>query len=221
MQLPTDLSHPCYHDEEAARTQLESIRWPDGPYCPICGAFDHVKPTATPPKAKGGGWYRCVKCRRAFTVRVGSIFHRSHVPIHKWLLGFRLMAGSKKGFSAHQLHRTLAVDYKTAWFMEHRIRECMDESGDGPLGGEGKVIEADETYIGPPAPGSHDWVFVNDVGWIQRNPDKKMKVLTMLERGGRSRSIHMDRFTSKDALLPTTSWPGSRVNGSAGSRAAR
>src|SRR6202048_1698536 len=99
MQLPIELSHPCYHDEDAARVQLESIRWPDGPYCPICGSFDRVKPYGG--KAMGPGWYWCTPCRRKFTVRVGSIFERSHIPIHKWLLGFRLMAGSKKGFSAH------------------------------------------------------------------------------------------------------------------------
>lgn len=147
MQLPIELSHPCYHDEEAARAQLESIRWPNGPYCPKCGSFDGIKPTATPPKAKDSYWYHCRFCRRKFTVRGGSIFERSHVPLHKWLLAFRLMAGSKKGVSAHQLHRTLKVDYKTAWFIEHRIRECMDDDADGPIGGEGSTVEADETYV--------------------------------------------------------------------------
>src|SRR5438067_2212960 len=147
MQTTIQPYHPCYHHDEAARIQLETIRWPDGPYCPICGSFDRVKSIATPPKAKGGGWHHCMDCRRRFTVRVGSIFHRSHVPLHKWLLGFRLMAGSKKGFSAHQLHRHLNVDYKTAWFLEHRIRECMDEDDHGPLGGEGKIVEADETFL--------------------------------------------------------------------------
>ena len=91
MQLPIELSHPCYHDEGAARVQLESIRWPDGPFCPICGSFDRVKPYGG--KAMGPGWYWCTPCRRKFTVRVGSIFERSHIPIYKWLLGFRLMAG--------------------------------------------------------------------------------------------------------------------------------
>jgi transposase-like protein len=160
MQLPIELSHPCYHDDEAARTQLETIRWSNGPYCPICGAFDTVKVTTTPPKAKGGGWHWCTKCRRKFTVRVGSIFHRSHIPLHKWLLGFRLMAGSKKGFSAHQLHRTLNLDYKTAWFMEHRIRECMDEDDSGPLGGEGKTVEADESFLTKQR-GRGSWEFDN------------------------------------------------------------
>jgi len=199
MQLPTELSHPCYHDEEAARAQLESIRWPDGPYCPICGSFDRVSAIASPPKAKSGGWHNCATCRRKFTVRVGSIFHRSHVPIAKWLLAFRFMAGSKKGFSAHQLHRTLNVDYKTAWFMEHRIRECMDESDGGPLGGKDQVIEADETFLGPPVKGLHqkdNWVFVSGTGWVQKVEDKKLKIVTLVERGGRARSVKVDNLTS-------------------------
>lgn len=181
MQLPIELSSPCYHDEEAAREQLESIRWPDGPFCPYCGSFDRVKLTATPPKARKGGWYHCQDCRRKFTVRVGSIFHRSHVPLHKWLLGFRLMAGSKKGFSAHQLHRTLNVDYKTAWFMEHRIRECMDESASaGPLGGEGKFVEADETYVGGRAKNR-----------AYKVPPPKKPVFSLVERDGKARSFHI------------------------------
>src|SRR5271154_853459 len=132
MQLPTELSHSCYHDEDAARVQLQSIRWPDGPYCPICGLFDRVKPYGG--KAMGSGWYWCTPCRRKFTVRVGSIFERSHIPLHKWLLGFRLMAGSKKGFSAHKMHR---------------IHEFMDESATvSPRFGEDNFVESDETYVG-------------------------------------------------------------------------
>jgi transposase-like protein len=94
MQLPIELSHPCYHDEDAVRAQPETIRWPNGPYCPICGSFDRVKSYGG--KAMEPGWYWCTPCRRTFTVRVGSIFERSHIPIHKWLLGFRLMAGRRK-----------------------------------------------------------------------------------------------------------------------------
>ncbi|MGH7227240.1 MAG: IS1595 family transposase, partial [Gemmataceae bacterium] len=181
MQLPIELSHPCYHDEEAARIELESIRWPDGPFCPHCGSFDRVKQTTTPPKAKGGGWYHCQDCRRKFTVRVGSIFHRSHVPLHKWLLGFRLMAGSKKGFSAHQMHRTLNVDYKTAWFLEHRIRECMkEEGGADPLGGSEKFVEADETFVGGKAKNR-----------AYRKPAPKKAVVSLIERQGRVRSRHV------------------------------
>jgi transposase-like protein len=195
MQLPIELSHPCYHDDEAARAQLESIRWPNGPFCPYCGGFDRVKPTVTPSKAKGGGWYRCQDCRRNFTVRVGSIFHRSHVPLHKWLLGFRLMAGSKKGFSAHQMHRTLKVDYKTAWFMEHRIRECMDEDASGPIGGEGKIVEADESFIIKQR-GRAKWEFTNDRGWVKTRDRRELAVFALVERGGKARAMPLNNVTS-------------------------
>jgi len=185
MQLPIELSHPCYHDEDAARIQLESIRWPDGPYCPICGSFDTVKPLGG--TAMGPGWYWCTPCRRKFTVRVGSIFERSHIRTYKWLLGFRLMAGSKKGFSAHQLHRTLNVDYKTAWFMEHRIRECMDESATAsPLGGEGKFVEADETYVGGRARNR-----------AYKAPLPKKAVFSLVERDGKARSFHIANVTAQ------------------------
>jgi transposase-like protein len=190
MQLPVEPNHPCYHDEEAARTQLESIRWPDGPYCPYCGSFDRVKPTTTPPKAKSGGWHHCQDCRRKFTVRVGSIFHRSHVPLFKWLLGFRLMAGSKKGFSAHQLHRHLNVDYKTAWFLEHRIRECMNEDDHGPLGGEGKTVEADETFLNKQR-GRGTWEFDSSdkPHWHKKRDRRSVPVFALVERGGKARAI--------------------------------
>jgi transposase-like protein len=199
MQLPIELSHPCYHDENAARTQLESIRWPDGPFCPYCGTFDRVKPTATPPKARGGGWFHCQDCRRKFTVRVGSVFHRSHVPLHKWLLGFRLMAGSKKGFSAHQMHRTLNVDYKTAWFLEHRIRECMDEDDNGPLGGDGKTVEADETFLNKQR-GRGTWEFTNYEGgrWVKRRDRRSVAAFALVERGGKARAMPINSATSDE-----------------------
>jgi transposase-like protein len=223
MQLPTEPNHPCYHDEEAARVQLESIRWPDGPYCPICGSFDRVKPVATPPKAKGGGWHHCMDCRRRFTVRVGSIFHRSHVPLFKWLLGFRLMAGSKKGFSAHQLHRHLNVDYKTAWFLEHRIRECMDEDDQGPLGGEGKTVEADETFLNKQR-GRGTWEFTSydKPHWHKRRDRRSVPVFALVERGGKARAIPITDTTSAElrralkehastkSALMTDEWGGYR-----------
>ena len=196
-ELPIELSHPCYHDDEAARVQLEAIRWPDGPFCPICGACDTVKPMATPPKAKGGGWHWCSKCRRRFTVRVGSIFHRSHVPVHKWLLGFRHMAGSKTGFSAHQMMRTLNVDYKTAWFLEHRIRACVDEDDSGPIGGEGKTVEADETYIVKQR-GRAKWDFMNDRGWLKSRDRRELVAFALVERRGKARAMPIDGATSDE-----------------------
>ena len=108
----TDLTNPIYHDSDKARRHLEAIRWPDDPYCPHCGQFETV--IALPPKGSmGKGWYHCRECRKKFTVRVGTIFERSHIPLHKWLLGFHLMAASKKGVSAHQLHRMLGITYKS------------------------------------------------------------------------------------------------------------
>jgi transposase-like protein len=198
LQLPIELSHPCYHDDEAARIQLETVRWPDGPYCPHCGTFDRVKPTPTPPKAKGGGWHHCAVCRKRFTVRVGSIFHRSHVPLHKWLLGFRLFAGSKKGFSAHQLHRTLNVDYKTAWFLEHRIRECMNEDDKGPLGGEDKIVEADETFLNKQR-GRARYEYSRFHGKYLKQTDRYALVaFALVERGGPARAMPIDSASANE-----------------------
>lgn len=146
MKTPELLSDPVYHDEEAARLYVQEVRWPDGVYCPFCGSLDGIKPLGG--DSMGPGWFYCAACQDKFTVRVGSIFERSHIPLRKWLLAFRLMASSKKGCSAHQIHRTLGITYKSAWFLAHRIRECMAEADPPTLGGEGKVIEADETYFG-------------------------------------------------------------------------
>jgi hypothetical protein len=121
------------------------------------------------------------------TVRVGSIFRRSHVPLHKWLLGFRLMGWSKKGFSVHQMHCTLKVDYKTAWFMEHRIRECMDDDASGPIGGEGKTVEADETYFVKQR-GRAQWELMNDRGWAKTRDRRALAVFALVERGGKARA---------------------------------
>ena len=181
--LPTQLSHPCYHDDEAARITFEAIRWPDGPFCPHCGAFDTVAPLGG--ESMGPGWYWCGKCREKFTVRVGSVLERSHIPMHKWLLAFRLMAESKKGISAHQLHRSLGIAYRSAWFMAHRIRLAMDDKAPNALGGEGKFVEADETYVGGKAR--------NRKG---KTP-KKEAVFTLVERDGAARSFHVPNVTGK------------------------
>jgi transposase-like protein len=145
--MARDLDAKHFHDEEAARQFLEELRWPDGPACPHCGSVGEAY------KTKKIGIYRCGarECRKDFTVRLGTLFERSHVPLHTWLLAMHLLTSSKKGMSNHQMHRTLGVTYKTAWFMTHRIREAMRESHpakSGPLGGENKVVEVDETYLG-------------------------------------------------------------------------
>jgi transposase-like protein len=182
MSLPTDLSHPCYHDDEAARIAFESIRWPNGPYCPHCGSIDTVAPLGG--ESMGPGWYWCNKCREKFTVRVGSVLERSHIAMHKWLIAIRLMTCSKKGMSAHQLHRMLGVTYRSAWFMAHRIRLAMDDGAPSALGGEGKFVEADETYVGGKAR--------NRKGKVP----KKEAVFSLVERNGAVRSFHVANVTA-------------------------
>jgi transposase-like protein len=175
-----DLTDPIFTDEAAAREHFEAIRWPNGPTCPKCNQTETV--AALGGKSMGPGWYHCRVCREKFTALVGTIYHRSHIPLHKWLLATHLMVSSKKGMSAHQLHRMLGLTYKSAWFMAHRIREAMRELHPeemGPLGGEGETIEADETYIGGKA--------ANRKGHI---PPKEA-AFSLVQRQGRVRSHHV------------------------------
>jgi len=189
---PVELSNAIYHDEDAARAHVESIRWPDGPICPHCGVINQgIRPLQG--NSMGPGWYYCESCKDKFTVRMGTVYERSHLPLHKWLLAFRLMASSKKGFSAHQLSRTLNVTYKTAWFVAHRIREAMADHDPEPFGGKDKVVEVDETFIGPA-----DYVFVNGKGWQQkRGTVSKRKIISLVERGGRAKSVKVEDLTIK------------------------
>jgi transposase-like protein len=144
------LSRPYFHDEAAAFAQVESVLWADGIVCPHCGnveGFYDLGKTRI-------GLKKCAACRKQFTVRVGTIFEDSHLPLHKWLQAIHLVCSSKKGISAHQLHRVLEVTYKTAWFLEHRIREAMRVGDLPPMGGVGKTLEADTTYVGGANPTS-------------------------------------------------------------------
>src|SRR6185437_15501924 len=120
-------------------------RWPHGPNCPHCGSFDALRMQG---KAHRPGLFHCRDCKGQFSVTLGTVFERSHLPLNKWVLATHLMAASKKGMSAHQLSRMLDVTYKTAWFMAHRIREAMTDPNPTPIGGEGKIVEADEAYHG-------------------------------------------------------------------------
>jgi transposase-like protein len=181
-----DLSAPHFKDENKAREHLEAIRWPDGPFCPKCGS------TKTPYKIKTRpGLYKCAeyKCRKQFTVTVGTVFERSKIPLTKWLMATYLMCASKKGMSSHQLHRMLGVEYKTAWFMTHRIREAMREGFAGKLGGGGKVVEVDETFGNERKPRAQ--------GKKGRGYQHKSKVLSLVERGGKVRSFHVAEVNHK------------------------
>jgi transposase-like protein len=144
----TELSNPIFHDDDAAREHLETIRWPDGPVCAHCGNADADQITALKGKSHRPGLFQCNECREHFTVTVGSVMERSHIALHKWVLAFHLMNSSKKGMSAHQMHRMLGITYKSAWFMCHRIREAMTGKHGASMGGAGQQVQADETYYG-------------------------------------------------------------------------
>ena len=143
--MASALSAPHFHSEEAAFAYVEARVWPQGAVCPHCGGFDRIGKMGG--KSTRVGLYKCYQCRKPFTVRIGTIFESSHVPLNIWLQAMYLIAGSKKGISSNQLHRTLGVTLKTAWFMSHRIREAMRTDG-GLMGGNGGIVEVDEAYIG-------------------------------------------------------------------------
>jgi transposase-like protein len=183
------LSAPHFHNEAAAYARLEAIVWPDGPFCPKCGGFDRITPV------KGGriGLRRCGPCKREFTVKVGTVFEDSKIKLHLWFQAAHLMASSKKGISAHQLHRTLKVTYKTAWFMEHRLREAMRDGHFTVMGGEGKTAEADDTYIGGREKNKHR---SKRTAKAYGGAGKEI-AFSLVERGGKVRSHHVASVTSK------------------------
>jgi transposase-like protein len=186
----TALNAPHFHDNDKAREHLEAIRWPTGPVCPHCGSVE--KPYELNGKAHRPGVYKCSDCREQFTVTVGTVFERSKIPLSKWLTATYLLCSSKKGISSHQLHRTLGVTYKTAWFMTHRIREAMRDITTDQLGGEGTsgIVEADETYFGKTkgmGKGAH--------------LKQKQKVVALVERKGRVRAFHVPTV-NVDTLKP-------------------
>jgi len=186
-----NLTDPIFTDADKARAHLEATRWPHGPVCPHCGVI--AQATALQGKAHRPGVYQCNACREQFTATVGTVFERSKVPLNKWLLASFLMASSKKGVSAHQLHRTLGVTYKTAWFMAHRLREAMDDKTPAPMGGQGKVVEADETVIGGKERNKRlSKRNAKNIGAVG-----KQVAFTLVERGGRARSFHVANVTGK------------------------
>jgi transposase-like protein len=142
------IQNAAYTNEDKAREALEAVRWPDGPVCPHCGNLDQEKIAKATGRAVRPGLYYCAACNGQFTVTVGTVMERSKIPISKWLLAMHLMGASKKGMSAHQMHRMLGVTYKSAWFMCHRIREAMRDGKPTPMGSNGGAVQADETYYG-------------------------------------------------------------------------
>ena len=178
-------SEAHFKDDEAARAYLEGLRWPAGPVCTHCGSIDHAY------AIKPAGVYRCAEpeCRKNFTVTMDTPMERSHIALHKWLQAFHLMVSSKKGISAHQLHRTLKITYRSAWFMAHRIRECMRTGGLVPMGGKGSVVEVDETYYGKteePRVSPH-----RDGRPYKSKIRNNRPIVSLVERGGGVRSFHV------------------------------
>ena len=188
--MSINLTDPIFHDEDAARAYFETLHWPNGPVCPHCGVVNEA--TALKGEAHRPGLYKCRACNQQFSVTVGTVMESSHILLHKWALAFRLMAGSKKGVSAHQLMRELGLgSYRTAWFLAHRVREAMADRDPEPLGGKGKTVEVDETFIGKP-----DEILVNSKGWqSKRGTATKREVLTMVERKGRAVSVKAEDLT--------------------------
>ena len=173
-----------FNDDNAARDYLEAIIWPRGAVCPHCGGVERNS-RLQGATHRPGLWF-CGDCRSQFTVTVGTVFERSKVPLHKWVLANHLLCSSKKGMSTHQLHRMIGVTYKTAWFMTHRLREAMAGNDTGTLGGGGGVVEADETYWGN-SPRSKA---VKESGRRQSANDKQ-KIVALVERNGEVRAVHV------------------------------
>ena len=183
------IQNAAYRDENKAREALEAVRWPDGPVCPHCGNVDRDKIAKGHGKASSPGLYYCAACNGQFTVTVGTVMERSKIPIAKWLLAMHLMASSKKGMSAHQMHRMLGVTYKSAWFMCHRIRAAMEGNSTAPMGGEGGTVQADETYYGNTSKRAKHY---------RKGHSHKASVVALVDPAtGEARAFHVKRATSE------------------------
>jgi transposase-like protein len=182
-----DLTDLVFHNEERARAYFETARWPNGVTCPHCGNANSTRIYAIAANEQAkvrAGLYECQECHQQFTVRTGGVMESSHVALTKWALAYRLIASAKKGMSAHQLGRTIGVSYKTAWFMAMRIRESMRDVSSNKLGGHGKIVEADETYVGgKPRRGTDGQ---------KTKADRKTPVAVLVERGGRARAVPVE-----------------------------
>lgn len=177
------LNNRVFADEKAAMKHLEASRWPDGPYCPHCGSVNVHRMGGKTQK----GMFLCNDCREKFTARTGTVMERSHIPVHKWLLAIHLLNSSKKGMSAHQLHRMIGITYKSAWFLFHRIREAMKEPKRGPMGGKGKIVQADETYYGNSSKRAKSY---------KKGHRHKQQVVALVEPGAKVRAFHVKSATA-------------------------
>jgi transposase-like protein len=187
------LSDKHFHDEAAAYKYVEARVWPEGPVCPHCGGIDRIGPMKG--KSTRVGTYKCYQCRKPFTVKIGTIFESSHIPLRHWLQAIFLLSSSKKGISSNQLARTLGCTLKSAWFLSHRVREAMKDISPSPLGGEGKIIESDETYWGPKDVETDPKMRMRRRG--KPGPGGKARVMTLVERGGHARSIKVADLTNE------------------------
>lgn len=199
MSKTSHLNLPHFQDPDKAREYLERIQWPNGPVCPHCGVISeqHYRLEG---KAHRPGLWKCKDCREQFTVTVGTVFERSKIKLNIWLQAVLLLCSSKKGMSAHQLHRTLGVTYKTAWFMAHRIREAFQETNAAPMGGDGGPVEIDETYMGRAKPRRarlfRDGPKLQGTGGVHLR-----KVVSLVDRAGKTHSFHIANIDATN-LLP-------------------
>lgn len=183
--MTADLFAPHFQDADKARAYLEALRWPNGPVCPHCGVEGEAY--ALQGASHRPGLLKCKACRKQFSVTVGTVFEKSKIPLNKWLMAVHLMCASKKAMSSHQLHRMLGITYKSAWFMTHRIREAMKPGSTGLMGAGGGTVEADETY----------WGTSKTKPAKARGYEHKMKVVSLVERGGLKRTIVVNAVNAK------------------------
>lgn len=180
-----NITDPIYSDENRAREHFERVNWPDGPICPHCGVIDQA--TRMTGKSTRPGLYKCRACVKPFSVTVGTVFERSHIPLNKWLYAMHALAAGKKGASSHELHRQLGISYQSAWFMTHRIREAMTpKKFDGPLGGKDEIVEVDETFMGGKATNRKS-----------RKVKPKQAVVALIQRGADVRSFPIKKVNSR------------------------
>ena len=197
------LSAPHFHNEQAAFAYVEAHLWPEGPVCPHCGNCDEKRIGRLTGKTSRPGLRKCYACRKTFTVRIGSIFEDSHFPLHLWLQAIQLICASKKGMSTRQIQRTFRCSMKTAWFLMHRIREITKPvSSEPPMGGEGKTLEADLTYVGR-KPGTK----------VRRGTGHVRPVFALVQRDGMARSFHMPNVRGENlhAILDKHASPASHL----------